>query len=73
MTGVLRSSTLSFIVGLMAGVLYWLMEVPAPAPPWIALVSLLGINLGEHAGDQLRKSRGRVLPVTEPGTTTDES
>ncbi|WP_406273041.1 XapX domain-containing protein [Actinacidiphila glaucinigra] len=40
---------LAFSVGALAGVLYWLMGVLAPAPPWISLVGLLGILAGEVA------------------------
>jgi XapX domain-containing protein len=35
-------------VGLLVGVLYWLLGVPTPAPPWVALCGLLGILLGEY-------------------------
>jgi XapX domain-containing protein len=73
MTATVRLSTLSFIVGLVAGLLYWSMHVAAPAPPWIALISLLGINLGERACDQLRRRRRQALLATEPGAATDET
>ncbi|MFJ2241840.1 DUF1427 family protein [Streptomyces sp. NPDC087859] len=39
----------SVLVGFLAGGLYVLLGAPSPAPPWPALVGLLGILLGEHA------------------------
>lgn len=47
MRSLLSNCLLSFGVGLLAGVLYWLMGVRSPAPPWISLVGLLGILAGE--------------------------
>lgn len=40
---------LSLAVGLLAGALYGLLNVRSPAPPYIALLGLLGILLGEQA------------------------
>ena len=34
--------------GLLVGVIYSLIDVPAPAPPVVALVGLLGILVGEQ-------------------------
>jgi XapX domain-containing protein len=39
---------LSLAAGLLAGVLYGLLNVRSPAPPVIALVGLLGILVGEQ-------------------------
>lgn len=36
-------------VGLLVGVIYGLLNVRSPAPPYIALLGLLGILLGEQA------------------------
>ncbi|MFB7436491.1 XapX domain-containing protein [Streptomyces microflavus] len=44
-----RRYTASGLVGLLAGSLYFLLDVPSPAPPWAALAGLLGILAGEHA------------------------
>jgi XapX domain-containing protein len=38
----------SFLAGLLAGVVYYLIGVQSPAPPAIALVGLLGILAGEQ-------------------------
>ncbi|MFI1004410.1 XapX domain-containing protein [Streptomyces galbus] len=45
----LRRYAASGLVGLLAGALYFLLDVPSPAPPWAALAGLLGILAGEHA------------------------
>lgn len=39
---------ISLAVGLLAGVIYGLLDVASPAPPVIALVGLLGILVGEQ-------------------------
>ena len=38
----------SFGAGLLAGVVYSLLDVRSPAPPVVALIGLLGILLGEQ-------------------------
>ena len=42
---------ISFVVGLLVGVLYGVIKVKSPAPPIITLVGLLGIVLGEQGGE----------------------
>ena len=37
----------SFLAGIIAGVLFWLLRTPTPVPPLIGLVGLLGIAFGE--------------------------
>lgn len=39
---------LSLIVGLLVGVLYYLLNVKSPAPPLVALLGLLGMVVGEQ-------------------------
>jgi XapX domain-containing protein len=39
---------LSFLAGVLAGVVYYVIGVQSPAPPAIALVGLLGILAGEQ-------------------------
>jgi len=46
-------------VGLLAGLLYWIMGVPTPAPPWWALSGLLGIVGGETSVAAVLHWRGR--------------
>ena len=43
------SYLISLGVGLVVGLLYYLVRVQSPAPPLIALAGLLGIVIGEHA------------------------
>lgn len=38
----------SLLAGMLAGVVYYLIDVPSPAPPTIALAGLLGILAGEQ-------------------------
>ena len=40
----------SFLVGLLVGVLYGVIRVKSPAPPIVALLGLLGMVLGEQLG-----------------------
>ncbi|WP_338240502.1 DUF1427 family protein [Aurantiacibacter hainanensis] len=39
---------ISLAVGLLAGIVYSLLNVRSPAPPTIALIGLLGMLLGEQ-------------------------
>jgi XapX domain-containing protein len=41
---------LPFVVGLGVGALYGLIRVKSPAPPIVALLGLLGMELGEQFG-----------------------
>lgn len=45
----LKALALSLGVGLLVGAIYGLLNVRSPAPPYVALVGLLGILLGESA------------------------
>ena len=38
----------SFAVGILVGAIYALLNVRSPAPPWIALLGLAGILIGEQ-------------------------
>lgn len=40
---------LSLGVGLLVGVLYYVLNVRSPAPPIVALVGLLGMVVGENS------------------------
>lgn len=39
---------LSLAVGLLVGVLYYILDVKSPAPPLVALLGLLGMVVGEQ-------------------------
>ena len=43
----MKMYALSLGVGVLVGVLYYLLNVKSPAPPFVALVGLLGIGVGE--------------------------
>ncbi|MEU7182154.1 DUF1427 family protein [Streptomyces celluloflavus] len=66
---------LSLGAGILAGFLCWLMGVPTPAPPWIALVGLLGIVIGESGGRLLltRLRRRSATSSGAPAPDGDES
>ncbi len=57
-------------VGLLAGVLYQVIGVPTPAPPWWALCGLFGIVGGETgvAAALDRWSRRRRTRTAQPTT-----
>jgi XapX domain-containing protein len=55
----------SLAAGVLVGLIYAGLQVRSPAPPAIALVGLLGILIGEHAGPVIRK-----LVLREPITAS---
>lgn len=59
----MKSYAISLIVGLLAGVIYALIDVNSPAPPVIALVGLFGMLVGEQL-IPLGKRLIRRQPVT---------
>ena len=40
--------SVSLIVGVLAGLIYAIIDVNSPAPPIVALVGLLGMQIGDH-------------------------
>lgn len=59
----MKSYAISLIVGLLAGVVYALLDVNSPAPPVIALLGLFGMLVGEQL-IPLGKRIIRRQPVT---------
>jgi XapX domain-containing protein len=51
----MKDYLLSFSVGLLVGVLYYMLRVRSPAPPLIALTGLLGMVIGEMLVPFLRR------------------
>jgi XapX domain-containing protein len=51
------TALVSFATGILAGLVFWTLREPAPAPPWQALTGLLGIVLGEHLGIRIKDRR----------------
>lgn len=45
----MKTYVIALAVGLLVGVIYGLLNVRSPAPPYVALLGLLGILLGEQA------------------------
>lgn len=49
----MKTLLISFVVGLLVGIVYRAIRVKSPAPPIVALLGLLGMVLGEQAGARL--------------------
>jgi len=45
----MKAYLISLAAGVLIGVIYGLLHVRSPAPPYVALLGLLGILLGEQA------------------------
>lgn len=62
---------ISFATGMLAGLVFWILHEPSPAPPWQALAGLLGIVLGEHLALRVKQRSApestRIAP-TSPST-----
>ena len=56
----MKALFISFVVGLFVGVLYGVIKVKSPAPPIIALLGLLGMVLGEQAGEWFLAKRAET-------------
>lgn len=52
----LKTYSISLSVGILAGFVYAVLDVNSPAPPIIALVGLLGMQIGEHAIPLIKRS-----------------
>ncbi|RQR75545.1 MULTISPECIES: XapX domain-containing protein [unclassified Burkholderia] len=50
----------SLLAGILAGAVYYLIGVPSPAPPTIALAGLLGILAGEQILPVARRMLGGI-------------
>ena len=53
----MKTLLMSFVVGLLVGVVYGVIRVKSPAPPIVALLGLLGMVLGEQAGGRLHTKK----------------
>ena len=53
----MKTLLISFVVGLLVGVVYGVIRVKSPAPPIVALLGLLGMVLGEQAGDRIHTKK----------------
>jgi XapX domain-containing protein len=60
----MKGLLISFVVGLLVGVLYGVIRVKSPAPPIIALAGLLGMVVGEQAGGGFLPKKTETTRVT---------
>jgi XapX domain-containing protein len=59
----MKALLISFVVGLLVGVVYGVIRVKSPAPPVVALLGLFGMVLGEQAGGWLLTKKIRATNV----------
>ncbi len=60
----MKGLLISFVVGLLVGLVYEIIRVKSPAPPIVALVGLLGMVLGEQAGGWILAKKIQVTNAT---------
>ncbi|MGA2430147.1 MAG: DUF1427 family protein [Candidatus Acidiferrum sp.] len=61
----MKALLISFVVGLLVGVVYGAIRVKSPAPPIIALLGLLGMVLGEQAGEWFHTRKIQAANVAQ--------
>lgn len=59
----MKGLLISFVVGLLVGVVYGVIRVQSPAPPIVALIGLLGMVLGQQAGGLLHTRKMQATNV----------
>jgi XapX domain-containing protein len=62
----MKALVISFVVGLLVGVVYGAIRVKSPAPPIVALLGLLGMVLGEQGGGWLLTKKTQATNVAPP-------
>lgn len=65
---------IALAVGILVGVIYGLLNVRSPAPPYIALLGLVGILLGEQAVPSIKgwlKPPGPPVMAIQPSAPDD--
>jgi len=65
----MKAFIIALAVGGLVGVIYGLLNVRSPAPPYVALVGLLGILLGEQGAHYVRQ---RLSPPPAASAAPDE-
>ncbi len=64
----------ALLVGLLVGGIYGLLNVRSPAPPYIALLGLLGILLGEQGVQSIRHQvTAHAVAEAAPDTGPDDA
>jgi XapX domain-containing protein len=56
----MKALFITFVLGLFAGVLCWVIRVKDPAPPVIALLVLLGMVLADQAAEWLLTKKAQA-------------
>ncbi len=75
---VMKMYIFSFGVGILVGVLYYVLNVRSPAPPVVALIGLLGMLVGEQAVPYAKQWLAPSTQMSEsqsqnpPKTTNDK-
>jgi XapX domain-containing protein len=59
----MKALLISFVVGLLVGVVYGVIRVKSPVPSIVALLGLLGMVLGEQAGGRLLTKKIQATKV----------
>jgi len=59
----MKALFISFVIGMVVGVVYGVIRVKSPAPPIVALLGLLGMVLGEQAGGRLLTKKIQATDV----------
>lgn len=67
----MKTLIVALAVGLLVGGLYGLLNVRSPAPPYVALLGLLGILLGEQGVQHLRERLKSLDAVAAPQAQVD--
>ncbi|MGH7027074.1 DUF1427 family protein [Brevundimonas sp.] len=65
----MKTYLISLAAGALVGVIYGLLNVRSPAPPYIALLGLLGMLLGEQA---VQVVKHRLGPATSQAVVSTE-
>lgn len=69
----MKPFVIALAVGLLVGVIYGLLNVRSPAPPYIALLGLLGILLGEQGAQYMRHRLTPPVPAVAAAPTPDQT
>jgi XapX domain-containing protein len=59
----IKACVISLAVGVVVGVLYYVLRVRSPAPPLVALVGLLGMLAGERLVPMAQVAFIRIAPL----------
>jgi XapX domain-containing protein len=66
----MKAYWIALATGVLVGGIYGLLNVKSPAPPYIALLGLLGMVLGEQAMTYIRSEGFKLPSVARPAGKT---